>query len=460
MQRLPARVGAAMTVLALPLATVPVAGQGSSVYVQSSCVSARAGAAVAAPCRDASSVYYNPAALAVMPSAVSAGLSGIVVGGDFTFDRTGRTVERETAVPLVPQAYASLRHGRRLAFGFGAWAPYGLGIEWPETFEGRYVSWKSSLRALYLQPTVAYQLVPDVLSVGAGVDVVLGSVELNQFLDAPLLNPQLALFGVPLGTDVGRARLSGSGTGYTGHVGAYYTPGDRFALGARYLHAARIPFDGQATFEPIDPGLILQVPDPETGDVSPVPLATLLAPQFEPGGPLSTQDLTTELTMPPQLVVGGRATVAAGFDLVADYQWTGWSTFDRLVARLERAPDRTLVLGYEDTHTFRVGGEYDAGDGLRLRGGWIYNTEASPDEAVTPVLPEAERNLVTAGFGYRAGRFEIDGYYNWIDQADRRGRVRDELPGVTDPLDLNTGVYSSTGHIIGITLTYLPGGAP
>ena len=50
---------------------------------------------------------------------------------------------------------------------------------------------------MYLQPTVAYQVTPW-LSLGAGVDIVFGSVELNQRLD--LAAAPVPLPGVPPGT--------------------------------------------------------------------------------------------------------------------------------------------------------------------------------------------------------------------------------------------------------------------
>ena len=53
----------------------PLTAQGSSVYNHSACSSAMGGATIAAPCQDASSVYYNPGALALQPSTVGAGTS-------------------------------------------------------------------------------------------------------------------------------------------------------------------------------------------------------------------------------------------------------------------------------------------------------------------------------------------------------------------------------------------------
>ena len=438
----------------------PLAGQGSSVYNQSACASAKGGAVVAAPCQDASSVYYNPAALALMPSAVSAGLTVVYNSGSFTYDTTGVVVERDPATPIVPQAYGSFRFGQdqRFAAGFGVWAPYGLGIEWPEDFEGRFISWKTALRGIYLQPTLSWQLIPGKLAIGGGPQIVFGGIELNQGIDAPVVSDTLASLGVPLGTDIATANLAGSGVGLGGQIGLYYTFSDRFSIGARYMLPVQVDLDGDADFERVlNPDIILRIPD-ETGTTQSVPLDALLAPRFAEGGALADQSATAGLEFPPQAVVGVRFGATPTLAISADYQWTGWSTFDEIAATFENGGSLDLTLNYEDTHTFRTGAALDASDALQLRGGFIYNTAASPDETVTPILPEAERQLYSVGFGYDFGSLRADAYYNYVNQADRRGRVRSELPPtIIDETaeQLNVGVYSSTAHLFGLTLSYV-----
>lgn len=437
----------------------PLLAQGSSVYTQSACVSARGGTAVAAPCEDASSIYYNPAALALMPSAVSAGFSAIRNSGDFTYDTTGMVIDRATATPIVPQGYGSYRFGAddRFAVGFGVWAPYGLGIEWPEDFEGRFVSWKTDLTGIYFQPTIAYQLIPGRLAIGGGPQIVRGGIELNQNLDAPNLDPQLAALGVPLGTDVASAELSGTGTGVGAQVALYYQHSPGLSFGARYMHSVKVDLTGDGDFEPIwNPDRLLQLPNPAGGTMT-VPLDSLIAPQFRTDGALVDQAADASLTFPAQAVVGVHLGLSPQIGVSADYQWTGWSSFDEIRAEFEGGTELPLILDYDDAHTFRLGGSFLASPDLTLRGGFVYNTAATPDQTVTPILPEAERQVYTAGLGYRTGDIRADVYYNYINQADRRGRVRSDLPSGATGTDLNVGVYSTTAHLVGLTLSYVFG---
>ncbi len=448
----------------LGVLAAPAAGQGSSVYNQSACASAKAGAVVASPCMDASSIYYNPALMSLLPSSISAGVTAVYNSGTFTYDTTGTVVERDPAVPMVPQAYASFRLGtsQRLAAGIGVWAPYGLGIEWPESFEGRFISWKSSLRGIYIQPSVAYQVLPGKLAVGGGVQVVSGGIELNQRIDAPVSSLQLASLGIPLGTDIGAAQLSGSGIGFGGQLSAYYQVSEKLAVGARYMLPVKVALTGEADFEQIpQDDIIIVIP----GDT--FPLTEAVAPQFADDGPLADQGAEASLTFPPQAVIGFRYAVTDALALAGDYQWTGWSTFDEIVAEFDGAgPTLTLGLDYVDTHTFRTGATYALSDALEGRAGFSYNTPASPDHTVTPILPEAERQLYTVGFGYRMGSIQADVYYNYVNQADRRGRVRSDLPGSGEPSSpdeiinqLNVGVYGSVAHLMGLTVSYVFGDA-
>jgi long-chain fatty acid transport protein len=137
-------------------------------------------------------------------------------------------------------------------------------------------------------------------------------------------------------------------------------------------------------------------------------------------------------------------------NLLADYQWTGWSSFDRLAVDFQGAgADTELLLGYRDTNTFRFAGEYASSETLRLRAGFRYNDAAT--QIGTPLLPENERNYYTAGVAYRfRNGVGVDAAYQFINQADRRGRVR---PGGIDPSEA-VGLYTADASTFGVTLSY------
>lgn len=466
------RVGTALA--GLMAAALPAHGQGSAVMVHGSCATAMGAAGVADPCEDGSAVLFNPAALAMQPSVVGVGWTGITASGAFTYDFTGERIERGESTSSVPFAYLNYRFNDRVALALGAFAPYGLGLDWPACpvadprcggtdFEGRFVSYDTSMRSIYIQPTIAYQAL-DWVSVGAGVDYVRGSIDIHQRVDlattplpaalAPFPGATFGNFGVASGTDFADVGLSGEGSGLGFHFGALARFTERFSLGVRYLSAVEIDYEGDADFTQIVTNAALP---------NGVQLDPLLTAQFQDGAPLADQGLTTRLTLPAQAVVGAAIRPVPALLLLADYQWTGWSSFDEapIDFQSDAAADQTLVLDYRDTDTYRLGAQFDTNEALTLRAGFIYNTAAQEEFSVSPLLAEAERNYYTLGLGYRfTDVLRVDAGYQLVDQSDRRGRVRGRAPGLTDAQlqALNVGVYESEVNVFNVTLSYHFGG--
>jgi long-chain fatty acid transport protein len=419
----------------------PVQAQGSGVDQQSACMSARMGAGVGSPCKDASGVYFSPGGLAMQGSAISLGVTLIRASNTFRYDPgtepvgTAAVVKREPETVPVPQAFASIKVSPRVAAAIGAFAPYGLSLSYPvcpvsdphcsgTNFEGRYTGYDNSLRAYFLQPTVSFEVIPGHLSVGAGLDLVHSTIEVHQRADAPSIGLR--------GTDIADAALSGSGNGITANVGAVIRAGDKTSFGVRYLHSTKIDYDGDADFTQITTGTVF---DP------------LLAAQFTTGGPLADQPISTTIKFPSQLVVGVSYRPLEIVNLLFDWQRTTWSTFDKFVIDFDNASatDRTLNLNYRNTNTFRFGTQIDWSDALAFRLGYRYNTAATP--RATPFLPEGERNYYSAGLGFHPnGKLSADASFQYINQPDRRGAVRPDEP--------TTGIFTASGMTFGFTLAY------
>jgi long-chain fatty acid transport protein len=426
--------------------------QGSSVMTQGACAIGVAEAGVAAPCTDGSAVLFSPASLANQGSVVSGGVAGVTTSGRFTYDLTGNRVERGAKTSPVPFGFASVRVGRKLAFGVGGFAPYGLRIEWPIGFEGRYVSYNTDLKNIYIQPTVAYRF-GDRLAVGAGVDIVRGSIEINQRADlstvgVPNTTITFGTLGIPSGTDFANAHLHGTGNGVTFNAGAVIKVTHRADLGLRYMHKVKIDYNGDAVFTQIPTGLTLAAGNP-FGAPAGTPVDQVVAGQFASGGALTNQGLSTSLTLPTQFVAGLAYRPVQSLKLMVDYQFTGWASFDSArIAFNGSGPSSTLILDYQNTNTYRFGADWAATQALSLRGGFIFNTAAEKAASVSPLLPEAERNYITGGLGYRAGPLSLDLAYQHIHQSDRRGRTRSRTSISDTPAAVNVGVYHVNAHVL------------
>lgn len=443
-----------VAVLCLLLAPTGRAGaQGYGIYEEGACAMARAGAAVAAPCDDGSAIFFNPAAIALQPgggSRVSGGGTLIGPRGDFaSFD--GRTTGTMVKNSLpVPSAYYTKSLNDRLGAGVGVFAPFGLTTEWPLDFAGRFVAYKTVLQSIYFQPTLAYKL-NDAVAVGGGLDVVYSTVELNQRVD--LSTQQLApgttfaQVGVPPGTDFANIKITGQDVSFAGHAGVLITASQKVSFGGRYLSRQTIKIDH------VD----LEVSQIPTGLRTPVPLPgvptgtlvdALLAPQFAPGvGRLSNQQAATKITVPDQIVAGIAITPIESLKLLADYQFTVWSTFQNLTFTAQRGLDETIVKNYRNTNGMRIGADYGISKSIALRGGVLTHEAAAPDGSVTPELPEGARLEYTAGIGARVNqRFAVDLAYQHISQEDRNGRLLLRGP--------DTGIYAFHANLFGATAVF------
>jgi long-chain fatty acid transport protein len=447
--------------------------QGFGVYEQGACVMGRAGTGVAKPCPDGSSIFFNPANITRTPDVVSIGGTLIAPRGTFTNDLTGIQSELAHKYRPVPNFY--LVKGvdlggtvNRAAFGVGVFAPYGLTTEWPDTQEVRFLGYRTDIRAIYVQPTVAVQLAHRV-SIGGGLDLNFAHVQLKQRVDlstqtaAPGVT--FAMLGIPAGTDFADANLDGNSTHVGFHVGISAQVSDWLDVGARYLSRQSVSFDNaSAEFGQVPTNLV--VPAALPGIPAGTPVDALVASQFTGSGLLTTQSASTVVRLPDAAVFGVAVRAVPKLTLLSDVQYTHWKYFDSVVVAFEKLPVEALHFDDQDVWGFRVGGEFEATPSLTLRGGWYTHNGASADYAVTPNLPEGNRSSFAGGIGVQVSKgFRIDAAYQYIDQADRRGRTV-PLAGFPAGCDIssgavcpaltqqNNGLYSFHAHLFGATFSY------
>jgi long-chain fatty acid transport protein len=418
----------------------------------------RATAGVAEPCADASAIYVNPAGLAGQTGMIVSGGSSVISGSEAFTSDSSVTTDADNPLGVAPHGYFQQGINEKLAWGVGVYAPYGLRVRWPLDFGGRFVSFDSSLSTLYVQPTIAYAPTPR-FSVGAGLTIARSSVDLKRREDlarVPLPVAPGLTFGALVNdhTDFEETTLSASGaTGIGANLGAIVSVHDRVRVGARYLTQVSLEYDGTAEFVPIGQGIRVTKPNPLG-----LPVGTPLDPfvsQIQAS--LQDQSATTELTMPAQFLVGLSVHVADRVKLFGDYQWVGWSEFDTVTLDFSQPlpPDEDLVQNYRDTNAVLVGAEVDVRPAFRLRGGYFYNEAAAPDETVTPLLPDASRTHISAGFGWNPRSWlTIDAAYMFIRHADRRGRIVNPPPGTLPSVALNSGVYRARADLFAITLVF------
>jgi long-chain fatty acid transport protein len=210
--------------------------------------------------------------------------------------------------------------------------------------------------------------------------------------------------------------------------------------------------EGTARFSPVSTGITLALGNP-FGVPAGTPLDAVLAPRFLDDSILGIQGGSTTLTMPDQFTLGTAFQLTPRVKLLFDWQWVNWEVFDELVIELERAGTSTIVEDYRPSNGFRLGAEFALNRATTFRGGFLSHGAAAPAQTVTPNLPEGKRSELTVGLGTRlTSSLRIDLAYQYIDQADRRGRSTDG--GLAVPTAaVNNGLYTFSAHLVGATAT-------
>jgi len=91
------------------------------------------------------------------------------------------------------------------------------------------------------------------------------------------------------------------------------------------------------------------------------------------------------------------------FRVLADAQWTEWSTFDKVKFASKDPIDDSvhrICLNWMDTWSYKFGIEYFIKDILSLRGGFAHHQSLSPNETLSPLFPVLPYDILSFGIGY------------------------------------------------------------
>lgn len=460
--------GLTLGVAALP---TPVAASGFQLVEQNASGLGNAFAGQAAGVRDASAIFFNPAAL-THTKGWNVLVSVEPIGVSTTFVNTGST--RPQAGPLafpgalgseggnagkwipVPNAYVSGQINDRIFAGVGVNVPFGLETDWDPDWMGRFIGTRSKLQALNVNPTVAVKLGEQV-SLGVGANwqhltadldqqVAYGTLMYAGAAQAIAALPpatQQALLGVLLPqlgpgglTTEGSALISGDSTAWGWNAGALVELGEEAQLAVSYRSKVKHEIDGDVTFSGA-PQLA------ETGPTAAIGLA--INPRFASG------PVTAEVELPDTLSIAA-SWKRDKLELMADWTRTGWSSIQRLdIVRAGGTALNSLELSFEDTWRAGLGANLELNDKWTARVGTAYDKAPVVDEFRSPRLPDNDRVWAAAGFQWRAtSKVRVDvGYAHlFIGEASS-----DAPPTIDGARTLTSGTlvgnYSASVNILG-----------
>lgn len=428
------------------VASSTVFGAGFQIQEQNAAYLGTTYAGTAAWAKDASSAFYNPAALTHIKHKQLV-LSGNLIWGRFDFEATrtnypfalnpnspivGDQDDDPGGLALVPGMHLGARITDELVFGFSVSAPFGLKSDYDSSGVMRYIATTSELRTIDIVPSLAWRAT-DWLSVAAGPDFLFADAKLDVATN----------FGGPFapvnqdGFQKNRARDWAFGW----HAGFLVDVDEGTRFGMHYRSKFNVGAEGDSRN-----------------------FVNLAVPPVAGNGYYTTRKLQSAVTLPETLVASLYYEVQPCLALVADVAWTRWSRFKDLTLKYSPArpfPGLDTITHEEWKNTWRValGANYEYNSDWEFRMGVAWDESPVKPEFRTARIPDTDRIWLGFGVGYAlADCLHVDAGYAHLFFKD--GYLHDRGPHFvsTNMPALGFGAvegnFSPAADIFGVQLRY------
>jgi len=371
-------------------------------------------AGAAAVGEDASTVFFNPAAMTRL-SGQQIVVAGHIVVPKYDFTDTGSTAFGGAPIldangnpapnsgggqtAFVPNFYWAAALNNGLHVGVGVNVPFGLSTEYDEGWIGRYHGLKAEITTINLNPVIAWKAT-DSVSIGFGLSYQYVDVEITNNIDsaaacgrAQQLNPAATCssYTAPgLAAQDSHLALNGDDSTIGWNVGVLLDISDKSRLGLAYRSAIKHDIEGNANYTLDSAG---------TGSLADAVNGTPL---------FSDTSITAGAELPETFSVSFVHDYSMKWSLLMDYTWTGWDSLDTIeIVQAGAIPgtDPALELAFQNTNRLSIGMHYKPDNNWIFRGGLAYDeAPVRTDETRTARIPDNDRRWLSLGFGYAASQ--------------------------------------------------------
>jgi long-chain fatty acid transport protein len=369
-------------------------------------------AGAAAVAQDASTIYFNPAGMTLLPD------SQLVVAGHLIKPKAefsgSAVVYTPAPVPLsgnqggdagdwalVPNFYYAHRLTPAVSVGIGINAPFGLKTEYEDGWIGRFQALKSEVKTININPSIAWK-VNDQFSLGAGLNV--------QRIEATLTN------NISPAAPTSFMKVEGDDYSWGYNLGLLWQAAKDTRIGLAYRSEVDYTLKGNLTANAV----------------------------------LPSGSVTADVTMPASASLSVFHKLSPSVDLLADITWTGWSSFDQLDIVYTSIPVDLPATpeNWENIMRYSLGATWHLNDKLSLRGGVAYDEAPVSDAYRTPRIPDGARTWVAVGGQYRLSK------QGALDFGYAHLFVNDPGLNSTAGGTTLTGTYDSAVDILSVQYTH------
>ncbi|NHO34026.1 OmpP1/FadL family transporter [Acetobacter fallax] len=326
---------------------------------------------------DASTVLLNPAGMSLLEyseiegNAFYIGPSARFSGQNYLGQGTttsGTSGNKNISAGATAAGYGVWKINDRWAVGYAGTTPWGLRMNYPENWVGRYQSLVTSITGYELDLAVSYKVTPRlVLGVGPRFGFLQGRFTETANLGA------LNAYGPT------NASLAGNGFGFGYSAGAIYRLDNKTQIGVTYRSRMSFPVATKLKFAP--------------------PLS-LAAAQPQVNGLLAAESghSKMQVTLPDSVSVGVTRKLSSRWTLMLQGEWTHWSLLQGLNAISDHNGLNTSIpVGWHNSWFGGVSASYRILRQVTLRSGFSYDQSPSGTESRFTRAPDASR--YTLGFG-------------------------------------------------------------
>jgi long-chain fatty acid transport protein len=421
-------------------------------------------AAGAAATEDASSMWSNPATLSKRGSMEAAAAlhlvtpsikfhdGGSVAAGNQPLGGTGGDAG---GLNFVPNMYVAVPINRQWTFGLGINAPFGLVTEYDGSWLGRYQAVKSEVKTINVNPAFSFKPTDNV-AIGFGVNwqrieaeftnKVNYSGALLQAAAANGIAPGSATFNAIAASTPGldsSAKVEGDDDAWGWNIGILVDVTKNTRIGASYRSEIEYDVKGNASFDnptPVGPPALQPTLDLLSAGVN--------SQRLYNGG------VTSDITLPAIVNVSVFHQLNDRWDLMADVQWTGWSSIKELnfvrtdgTGSLSNTPEN-----FDDAWRIAVGANYRHSDKWMFRGGIAWDQTPVNTTDRTPRLPDEDRWWFSVGAQYKHSKnLKLDAGFTYINAKDAS---ISQNAGSTPSFGLINGSYDAYVTIFSFQGTY------
>lgn len=401
----------------------PALAAGFAIIEHSASGMGNAFAGAAAVGEDASTVWFNPAAMSKLGDKAQMSVAGHIIVPTAKFTDTGSGFTSPLAPPLaganddggsnalVPNFYYVRPINEKMTFGLGVNAPFGLEVTYNDDWIGRYLATNSEMKTININPSVSWKA-NDKLSLGAGVsaqyiDVTLGR-SINSaglclqvagaLLSSPALQGQCAAALAPgQSTADSKGEISGDDLSYGFNLGLLYEPTEQTRIGVSYRSKVNHTLEGDADFTVNSALGSVFASDPGSQAILNQIIALELSDQ---------SNITAKANLPDSASFSIAHNLNNKLELLGDVTWTGWSSFEELrVLKADGTPLTVTPEQWDDSYRVSVGGNYKYSDKLTLRTGVAFDETPIPNAQLrTPRIPGNDRTWISFGAGYKVNK--------------------------------------------------------